>query len=444
MLSALLLLAVQSTPTPRTFAVPYPEGVPVSGPHAPGSPHVLYLNFDGATLTQGNCSSAQTNCTFLIRVATCNFPAYTNNFRKPLIVNLMQQFYAPFNVQVVTTRPTSGAYSMVMIGPGSACVNMPGAAGIGPLDCGDTRDSDITLSFSDAFDGITDTTRAVHNIATTAAQESAHAYGLGHTNDPMDIMYPVVSNVESGFLNKDMLICDYGPNFPQQCGPPPTSDCTGTGHQNSFEFLLADMGPNPNGGPDMTPPTISFIAPHDGDTVPSAFHVAFNASDNVGVKTVDFFIDGSKVGTETSGFAWDIPANTVPAGVHKLKGVASDMAGNTADSGEISVTVRALGDTPGDLGSACTTDADCPGGFCALNNANGHNFCTHVCDPMAADACPSGWACVAAGGTNVCGPAPKSSGGCSMSTSEQPSGGSLATLLIFATCVLQRRRFRSR
>src|SRR5438093_201200 len=142
MLSALLLLAVQSTPAPvRAIAVPYPPGVPISGPHAPGTPHILYLNFDGATLTRGNCSNAPTNST--------------------------------------------------------------------------------------------------------------------------DIQYPVVSGVESGFLNMDMLICDYGPNWPT-CGPPsgqPTSDCTGTGHQNSFQFLIDDMGPNPNQGPDMMPPTISFTTP---------------------------------------------------------------------------------------------------------------------------------------------------------------------------------------
>src|SRR5262249_38334115 len=128
------------------------------------------------------------------------------------------------------------------------------------------------------------------------------------------------------------------------------------------------------------------------------------------------------------------------------KGVAADAAGNVADTGEISVTVRALGDTPGDLGSACMTDTDCPGGFCALDQANNHNFCTHVCDPMVADSCPTGFACVNAGSLKVCGPAGKSGGGCgcSIAARDEITGGSLAALLIFATCVLQRRRFRSR
>ena len=44
-------------------------------------------------------------------------------------------------------------------------------------------------------------------------------------------------------------------------------------------------------------------------------------------------------------------------------------------------------------------------GYLDFLQANNHNFCTHVCDPMAADSCPSGFSCVAAGGTNVCGPA---------------------------------------
>src|SRR5262249_26038922 len=160
--------AVQSTPTPRSVAVPYPASVPIDGPLAPGAPHVLFLNYDGGMLTYGNCSNAQTNCSFLLKQTStgCMFMPYTNATRKPMITAQVQAYYAPFNVQVVATRPTSGTYSMVMIGPDTSCVNIPAAAaGVGPLDCGDLRQSDITF----AFDCIgqpycSNTTAAVHAI----------------------------------------------------------------------------------------------------------------------------------------------------------------------------------------------------------------------------------------------------------------------------------------
>ena len=440
MLSALLLLAVQSTPAePRAITMPYPEGMPVLGPAAPGSPHVLFLNFDGGTVVSGNCSNALANppCSFIPTVASCNYPVYTNNFRKPLIVAKVQEYYAPFNVQVVTAKPTSGTYSMVFVGPGSTCVGAPmGAAGVGPLDCNNTNEPDVTFAFTDAFDGDTNTTRAVHNIAVTIGQESAHAFGLGHTNNQMDIQYPAVSGVEMAFLNQQMQIYDLPGSR--------SSDCTGTGMQNSYQFLINNVGANPNQGPDMAPPTISFVSPHDGDTVPSGFHVEFNATDNVGVATVDLYLDDNKIGgTNVGPYAFDVPGGTIPAGSHKLKGVATDAAGNKADTGDITVTVRAQGATPGDVGAMCTTDADCPGGFCALNGST--KFCTHTCNPADNLSCPGGFSCVAASGTNVCGPnAPQQSGGCELARSGEGSGLGLAGLLLLATCVLQRKRFRSR
>jgi hypothetical protein len=419
--------------------MPYPEGMPTQGPAAPGGPHVLWLNFDGGMVVRGNCSNALSSppCSFIPSVSSCNYPVYTNSFRKPMIIALVQQYYAPFNVQVVTTKPTSGTYAMVFVGPGSTCVGAPqGAAGVGPLDCGNTNEPDVTFAFTDAFDGDTNTARAVHNIAVTIGQESAHAYGLGHTNNRNDIQYPAVSGVEMAFLNQDMAIYDLPGSS--------SSDCTGTGRQNSYQFLINNVGANPNQGPDTVPPQITFVSPHDGDTVPSGFHIEFNAFDNVGVASVDVFLDGNHFGgTGTAPYAFDVPGGFISAGQHKLKGVAKDAAGNTADSGEITVTVRAQGQTPGDVGASCTTDSDCPGGFCALNGST--RFCTKTCDPADSLSCPGGYSCVATSGTNVCGPnAPKQSGGCEVARTGEGTGLGLAGLLLLATCVLQRKRFRSR
>src|SRR5262249_33457816 len=71
-----------------------------------------------------------------------------------------------------------------------------------------------------------------------------------------------------------------------------------------------------------------------------------------------------------------------------VKGVASDRAGNRTETPESTFVVRKLGDTPGDLGTACSVDRDC--------NSHGYCFsriCTRACAPS--DGCPTGFECVA-------------------------------------------------
>src|SRR5262249_47014322 len=152
--------------------------------------------------------------------------------------------------------------------------------------------------------------------------------------------------------NMNMRICDYT-GVQGQCGH--MSDCTGTGMQNSYQFLIQNVGQNPNQGPDTVPPEISFITPHDGDTVASGFHIEFNATDDRSLASVTLYMDNGQIGgAGNPPYAFDVPPGLIPAGVHKIKGLAKDAAGNQTFSSEISVTVKKLGDTPGDLGSACT------------------------------------------------------------------------------------------
>src|ERR1043166_8661413 len=93
MFASLVLALVAAQPVKPFFPAPrpYPPGLrqeteTAAGPRATNPPHVLYLNFDGATLRGGNCNNSATNCSFIVNGATYNFPAYTNDFRKPMIV----------------------------------------------------------------------------------------------------------------------------------------------------------------------------------------------------------------------------------------------------------------------------------------------------------------------------------------------------------------------
>src|SRR5262249_47567232 len=142
------------------------------GSRSPLDRHILYLNFDGAAIQSGRCSDAPTNCSLVNRTGgTFNFPpADLTSSAKQSIIDQVTAYYRDFNVEVVTTRPASGSYSMTMIGPGSAIHGVPGSAGVAPLDCGDLNPNDISFVFTNGEPG----TNLEYAVA--IGQESAHAY----------------------------------------------------------------------------------------------------------------------------------------------------------------------------------------------------------------------------------------------------------------------------
>ena len=92
---------------------------------------------------------------------------------------------------------------------------------------------------------------------------------------------------------------------------------------------------------DTAPPTVSVTAPAGGATVSGGVQVQANASDDVGVASVQFRVDGNDIGSPDTGApyaaTWD--TTTVSNGTHMLTAVARDAAGNTTTSSEVSVTV---------------------------------------------------------------------------------------------------------
>lgn len=95
---------------------------------------------------------------------------------------------------------------------------------------------------------------------------------------------------------------------------------------------------------DTTAPTVSIASPASGATVSGTTTVSANASDNVGVSRVEFYVDGALASTDTSSpysFAWD--TTTASNGAHTLSAKAFDAAGNSATSSSVSVTVSNSG-----------------------------------------------------------------------------------------------------
>jgi chitodextrinase len=106
-------------------------------------------------------------------------------------------------------------------------------------------------------------------------------------------------------------------------------------------------------------PTVSITAPTNGSTVSGGVNVTANASDNVGVTKVEFYVDSVLKVTDTTspyGFGWDTPP--VLNGAHSISAKAYDAVGNTA-SDSVTVTVQ-NGDTQAPTvptGLAITTPA---------------------------------------------------------------------------------------
>jgi peptidoglycan/xylan/chitin deacetylase (PgdA/CDA1 family) len=119
-------------------------------------------------------------------------------------------------------------------------------------------------------------------------------------------------------------------------------------------------GPRPfNTQNDLTVPSVTLTAPADGANVTgTAVPVTADASDNVAVDHVDFYVDTNVVGTDsTTPYETSWNSRSVTNGTHAVSAVAYDSSGNTATSAASSITVT------NDFG-APTTSIACDGGSC--------------------------------------------------------------------------------
>jgi hypothetical protein len=92
---------------------------------------------------------------------------------------------------------------------------------------------------------------------------------------------------------------------------------------------------------DTTPPTISLTSPANGATVTGTVTVSASASDNVGIASVQFLLDGSSLGSAITQapytLSWD--STSASNGSHAIGAIAKDAAGNTGAAVTATVTV---------------------------------------------------------------------------------------------------------
>jgi len=109
-------------------------------------------------------------------------------------------------------------------------------------------------------------------------------------------------------------------------------------------FTIDDQG---GGSGDTQAPTTAITAPGAGATVSGTVSVTASASDNVGVTSVELYLDNVLQSTDTtSPYAWSWNSTTATNGSHSLTSKAYDAAGNVGTSTAVTVTVSNITPPP--------------------------------------------------------------------------------------------------
>ncbi|WP_257449824.1 Ig-like domain-containing protein [Archangium lipolyticum] len=90
---------------------------------------------------------------------------------------------------------------------------------------------------------------------------------------------------------------------------------------------------------DLTAPVVAISEPAPGIKVTGSVRVSANATDNLGVARVEFFVDGALIGSDTTApFAVSWSSGSMASGNHVLTARAYDAAGNMGTSAPVQVT----------------------------------------------------------------------------------------------------------
>ena len=111
---------------------------------------------------------------------------------------------------------------------------------------------------------------------------------------------------------------------------------------DQWNLAAVEVTPGSSPAPDTTPPTVSITNPVNGQTVSSTVPVAANATDDVAVASVQFFLDGQPLGRPVTmppyAIQWD--TTTAANGTHTLSAQAADTSGNVGTSLNVTINVQ--------------------------------------------------------------------------------------------------------
>ena len=156
----------------------------IDGP-ACANGRVVYLNFTGQSLSFAATSDATLNRASWMQIQNGAAPIYRSGAANRLaditaITDGVRLQLAQFPVTVVTTRPATGPYVMIVFGGTAQAVGSRFGGAVNTLDCGDNAKSDVAW----IADSVTPNQRVI-NFAVGAI---GFGLGLTATSDPNDCM----------------------------------------------------------------------------------------------------------------------------------------------------------------------------------------------------------------------------------------------------------------
>lgn len=376
------------------------------------------------------------------------------------LVQCMKEVYSPYALTIVDQQPAAGTVynEAIIAGRPSDVGEAADILGIAPLANNCSAEQNV-ISFS--FANQHPAAYHVLNVCWTAAQESAHAYGLDHEyqftdgssacSDPMT--YRTDCGGEKFFRNKLA-----------KCGEDKVRTCKCSSTQNSHAMLLGIFG---EATPITPPPDVSLTDPAAGAMIANGATIHATASSQRGVSHVEFYFNGSRWGDDpgvkfggfgqpASDYTYTLPDN-FPDGITDIEVIAYDDLGYGGEIPVVTVTKGApctdasqcLNDQKcdsgkcvfekpqGALGATCTYDQFCESWTC-LDTSAGQR-CSQRCDLALPSSCPSNFDCIGEGQDTYCWP--KSSAGC-CSVSGQGEPWAHVGLAFFAAAFVMRRRKR--
>jgi hypothetical protein len=287
----------------------------------------------------------------------------------PVTVTVFNDITPP---TVTMTSPSSGATVRGSIAIAANATDNVGVAGVQfRLDGANLGAEDTTAPYSILWDTTTasNSSHALTAIARDAAGNLATAASVTITvdNSPptVSIASPAAGATVSASItisaNASDNIAVAGVQFLVDGAPLGTED-TSAPYEISWNTTTAAAGshtltatardgagntttsagvPVTVSNTDTTPPAVTVTSPSGGATVFGTITVAANASDNVAVAGVQFFIDGAPLGAEDTSAPYSATWDTTTAAnaSHAVTARARDAAGNTAVSAAVTVTV---------------------------------------------------------------------------------------------------------
>lgn len=296
------------------------------------APQRIYLSFEGEKIIgcSNHCSDAATNRSWVLG-ETKSVPAFDHTpygkDRAAVIADLVARvrtLYQGFNVEFTTTRPTAGAYTLIVVGGDATLMNSKQqVVSSSPADCGNRNRSDVGFVFANAF------ALGVDLLAVNVAHETGHTLGLSHVDRPGDVMYKYLQAPAS---------------FSAEALPVVAADgaCPGATTQNASDLLRRNVGTQllPPGPTDATraprsdfdPPAVNVISPMPNTVFPQYTEVAIeveveDASSLASVELVWLWNGSRKLATAASGKRYQFRL-LVGAGERQFQVLARDAAGN--------------------------------------------------------------------------------------------------------------------